>query len=206
MTGGKTRRAIVRLLKQEGAMDSAAMARRLKLTPMAVRQHLYELQTEKMVIAEERKVPLGRPAKHWQLTREADRLFPDAYAELSVALIGAMQQTLGADGMQRVLDARFGQMRAAYQKRIDAAAPIAAKLKELARIRTEEGYMAEVRRDGDAYLFIENHCPICAAANSCQGLCLSELELFQSVLGPAAHIERTEHIIAGNRRCVYRIS
>jgi predicted ArsR family transcriptional regulator len=206
MTGGKTRRAIVRLLKQQGAMDSAAMARRLKLTPMAVRQHLYELQTEKMVIAEERKVPLGRPAKHWQLTREADRLFPDAYAELSVALIGAMQQTLGADGMQRVLDARFGQMRAAYQKRIDAAAPIAAKLKELARIRTEEGYMAEVRRDGDAYLFIENHCPICAAANSCQGLCLSELELFQSVLGPAAHIERTEHIIAGNRRCVYRIS
>jgi predicted ArsR family transcriptional regulator len=206
MTGGKTRRAIVRLLKQQGAMDSAAMARRLKLTPMAVRQHLYELQTEKMVIAEERKVPLGRPAKHWQLTREADRLFPDAYAELSVALIGAMQQTLGADGMQRVLDARFGQMQAAYQKRIDAAAPIAAKLKELARIRTEEGYMAEVRRDGDAYLFIENHCPICAAANSCQGLCLSELELFQSVLGPAAHIERTEHIIAGNRRCVYRIS
>jgi len=196
----------VRLLKQQGAMDSAAMARRLKLTPMAVRQHLYELQTEKMVIAEERKVPLGRPAKHWQLTREADRLFPDAYAELSVALIGAMQQTLGADSMQRVLDARFGQMQAAYQKRIDAAAPIAAKLKELARIRTEEGYMAEVRRDGDAYLFIENHCPICAAANSCQGLCLSELELFQSVLGPAAHIERTEHIIAGNRRCVYRIS
>jgi predicted ArsR family transcriptional regulator len=206
MTGGKTRRAIVRLLKQEGAMDSAAMAKRLKLTPMAVRQHLYELQTEKMVTAEERKVPLGRPAKHWQLTREADRLFPDAYAELSVALIGAMQQTLGADGMQRVLDARFGQLRTAYQKRIDAAAPIAAKLKELARIRTEEGYMAEVRRDGDAYLFIENHCPICAAANSCQGLCLSELELFQSVLGPAAHIERTEHIIAGNRRCVYRIS
>ena len=206
MTGGKTRRAIVRLLKQEGAMDSAAMARRLKLTPMAVRQHLYELQTEKLVTAEERKVPLGRPAKHWQLTRAADRLFPDAYAELSVALIGAMQQTLGADGMQRVLDARFGQQRAAYQKRIDAAAPIAVKLKELARIRTEEGYMAEVRRDGDAYLFIENHCPICAAANSCQGLCLSELELFQSVLGPAAHIERTEHIIAGNRRCVYRIS
>jgi predicted ArsR family transcriptional regulator len=116
MTGGKTRRAIVRLLKQQGAMDSAAMARRLKLTPMAVRQHLYELQTEKMVIAEERKVPLGRPAKHWQLTREADRLFPDAYAELSVALIGAMQQTLGADGMQRVLDARFGQMQGRLSK------------------------------------------------------------------------------------------
>src|SRR5262245_7740489 len=205
MPEGRTRRAIVRLLKQEGGMDSAALARRLKLTPMAVRQHLYELQHEKLVTAEERKVPLGRPAKHWQLTRNADRLFPEAYAELSVALIDAMQQTLGRDDVQRVLDARFAQQKAAYQKRIPPDAPIPTKLKELAKIRTEEGYMAEVRRDGKAYLFIENHCPICAAANSCQGLCANELELFQSVLGSGARIERTEHIVAGNRRCVYRI-
>jgi len=204
--GGTTRRAIVRLLKQEGALDSAALARKLKLTPMAVRQHLYELQNEKLVTAEERKVPLGRPAKYWHLTRDADRLFPDAYAELSVALIGAIQQTLGSAGMQRVLDTRFTQLREAYQNRIPRDAPLAARLKELAKIRSEEGYMAEVRRDGSAYLFIENHCPICAAATACQGLCASELELFQSVLGANTRIERTEHIVAGNRRCVYRIS
>lgn len=204
--GGKTRRAIVRLLKQEGALDSAAMAKRLKLTPMAVRQHLYELQDEKLVEAEERKVPLGRPAKYWQLTRAADRLFPDAYAELSVALIGAIQETLGSAGLQRVLDARFAQLRDSYRRRIHGDAPLGGKLKELARIRIEEGYMAEVRREGSAYLFIENHCPICAAANTCQGLCANELDLFQSVLGPETRIERTEHIVAGNRRCVYRIS
>ena len=206
MTEGKTRRAIVRLLKQEGALDSAAMARRLKLTPMAVRQHLYELQREKLVTSDERKVPVGRPAKYWQLTNASNRLFPEAYAELSLALIGAMQQTLGSDGVQKVLDARFSAQREAYQRRIPPGAPIAARLKELAKIRTEEGYMAEVRRERDGFLFIENHCPICAAANSCQGLCVSELELFQSVLGPSANIERTEHIIAGNRRCVYRIT
>ena len=61
-TEGKTRRAIVRLLKQEGALDSAALARRLKLTAMAVRQHLYALQKEKLVTHDERPVPLGRPA------------------------------------------------------------------------------------------------------------------------------------------------
>src|SRR5712692_1031051 len=107
MTEGKTRRAIVRLLKQEGALDSASLARRLRLTPMAVRQHLYELQREKLVTAEERPVPLGRPAKHWQLTRDADRLFPDAYAELNVALIGALEDTFGATGVQRLLQARL---------------------------------------------------------------------------------------------------
>src|SRR5215813_1264497 len=102
----KTRRAIVKLLKTEGAMDAAQLAARLKLTPMAVRQHLYELQREKLVTAEERPVPLGRPAKHWQLTREADRLFPDAYAEVALALIGAMGQALDGPTMQKVLDAR----------------------------------------------------------------------------------------------------
>src|SRR5438309_3558770 len=84
---GKTRRAILKLLKTEGALDAAELAERLGLTTMAVRQHLYALEREKFVTAEERPVPLGRPAKHWRLTREADRLFPDAYAELSVALL-----------------------------------------------------------------------------------------------------------------------
>lgn len=206
MTEGKTRRALVRLLKQEGALDSSSLARRLKLTPMAVRQHLYQLQREKLVTADARPVPLGRPRKYWQLTREADRLFPDAYAELTLALIGAMGQTLDGPAMQKVLDARGAAQREAYTKRIAPALPLVAKLRELARVRTEEGYMAEVRRDGSGFLFIEHHCPICAAANACQGFCATELQLFQSVLGPAVSIARAEHIVSGDRRCVYRVT
>src|SRR5437016_5658359 len=99
---GKTRRRLVKLLKTEGAMDSTRLARRLCLTPMAVRQHLYALQREKLVEAEERPAPLGRPAKYWRLTREADRLFPDAYAELSVALIDAVSDAFGAAGIERL--------------------------------------------------------------------------------------------------------
>jgi predicted ArsR family transcriptional regulator len=206
VTEGRTRRAIVRLLKQDGPLDSASLARRLRLTPMAVRQHLYQLQREKLVAAEERPVPLGRPAKHWQLTREADRLFPDAYAELTLALIGAVGDTLGPAAMQRVLDARSAAQCAVYRLRIPKSAPLDRKLRELARVRTEEGYMAEVRRERDGFLFVENHCPICAAANACQGFCSTEMELFRRVLGPGIAIERTEHIVSGARRCVYRIT
>ena len=205
-SSGKTRRAIVKRLKADGPLDSARLARRLGLTPMAVRQHLYALQREKLVTAEERKGPLGRPAKYWQLTREADRLFPDAYAELSVALIGALGDTFGEAGVQRVLESRCAAQRTAYRARIDASAPLGDKLRALAKQRTEEGYMAEVRRDGDGYLFIENHCPICAAASVCQGFCSTELELFRDVLGPEVSVERGEHIVSGDRRCVYRVS
>ncbi len=203
----KTRRAIVKLLKTDGPLDSAQLAERLGLTAMAVRQHLYALQSENLVTAEERPVPVGRPAKFWGLTREADRLFPEAYAELSVALIDAMQDAFGAEGLSRVLVSRCARQCAEYAKRIRPADTLEKKLKELARVRTEEGYMAEVRsEDGGSYLLVENHCPICAAANACQGFCATELDLFRSVLGTGVEVERVEHIVSGDRRCAYRVT
>src|ERR687890_1511392 len=114
----KTRRAIVKLLKTEGPLGSAQLAERLGLTAMAVRLHMYALQEEGLVAAEDRPVPVGRPAKFWRLTREADRHFPEAYAELSVALIDAMRETFGAEGLNRVLVSRCARQRADYTKRI----------------------------------------------------------------------------------------
>jgi len=203
----KTRRAITKLLKTEGPIGSAQLAERLGLTAMAVRQHLYALQREGLVSAEERPVPIGRPAKFWRLTREADRLFPEAYAELSVALIDSVKDAFGDEGLERVLTSRCARQRMDYGKRIRPGDSLKRKLEELAKVRTEEGYMAEVRAEGEgSYLLIENHCPICAAANACQGFCATELDLFRSVLGPGVVVERAEHIISGDHRCVYRVS
>ena len=203
----KTRRAITKLLKTEGPIDSAQLAERLGLTAMAVRQHLYLLQREGLVTAEERPVPIGRPAKFWRLTREADQLFPEAYAELSVALIDSVKDAFGDEGLERVLTSRCARQRTDYAKRIKAGDSIERKLRELAKVRSEEGYMAEIKKEGDGtFLLVENHCPICAAANACQGFCSTELDLFRSVLGPKISVERVEHIIKGDHRCVYRIT
>ena len=69
-----------------------------------------------------------------------------------------------------------------YGKRIRPKDSLEKKLQELAKVRIEEGDMAEIRSEGKgSYLLIENHCPICAAANACQGsarrswICLSVL-------------------------------
>lgn len=203
----KTRRAIVKLLKTEGPLGTALLAERLGLTAMAVRLHLYALQGEGLVTAEDRPVPVGRPAKSWRLTREADRHFPEAYAELSVALIDAMQETFGAEGLGRVLVSRSARQQEEYSKRVRPADPLEKRLKELAQVRTEEGYMAEVRaeEEGGGFLLVENHCPICAAASACQGFCSTELDLFRSVLGPGVEVERVEHIVSGDQRCAYRV-
>jgi predicted ArsR family transcriptional regulator len=196
----------VKLLKTEGAMDAARLGKQLGLTAMAVRQHLYDLQRERLVSAEERAVAVGRPAKYWHLTREADRLFPSAYAELSVALIDALGEALGETGVRQVLASRCARQKKEYAPSIPASLPLKEKVQRLAHIRTQEGYMAEMKRErGGGFLLVENHCPICAAATACKGFCSTELDLFQTVLGSRVTIERVEHIVAGDRRCAYRI-
>ena len=204
---GSTRSAVLRLLKSEGAMDSAQLAKKLGLTAMAVRQHLYALLREKFVTAEERPSPIGRPTKFWRLTGAADQFFPAAYAELSVALMEALGDAFGPAGVKRVLESRCSRQQNAYVHRIGAKASVQEKLRHLALIRTEEGYMAEVQRENESsFLFIENHCPICAAATACQGFCDTELNLFRNVLGPEIGVERVEHIVSGHRRCAYLIT
>jgi predicted ArsR family transcriptional regulator len=203
----RTRRAIINLLKQSGAMDSQELSERLGVSAMAVRQHLYALQDEQLVTYQEESRAMGRPAKLWQLTPAADRLFPDGYAELTLSLIDSVREAFGEAGLDRLLDVKTGHQIAAYQALLSSQEELRQQLEALASLRTNEGYMAEIQSlDDGSFLLIENHCPICAAATACTGLCARELEVFGRVLGQGVTVERTEHIVAGARRCVYRVS
>lgn len=203
----RTRRALLHLLKQEGPLDAQDLAARLHVSAMAVRQHLYALQEDQLVTYREVSSPRGRPAKRWQLTPAADRLFPEAYAELTLSLLTSMTEAFGKAGLERLLDLRTRRQIGAYRRQMAGGDSLQRRLEALAAIRTDEGYMAVVQPQADgSFLLIENHCPICAAAVACTGLCGKELEVFQAVLGKGVAIERTEHIVAGARRCAYRVS
>ena len=202
----RTRRAIIHLLKQSGAMDAQAIADQLGISAMAVRQHLYALQDEALVAYQEEARPMGRPAKLWHLTAAADRFFPEGYAELTLSLIQSVHEAFGEAGLNRLLDIRTRQQLDAYHSQMKDQTSLQEQLKTLADIRTNEGYMAEVLPQADgSILLVENHCPICAVAEACTGLCARELEVFQAVLGDHVDIERTEHILKGARHCAYRI-
>ena len=200
------RQAILRLLKQQGPSDSETLAAQLDISAMAVRQHLYALGTQRLVTYQEEQRPIGRPAKMWRLTPAAGSQFPDAHAGLTVNLLNAAEQTLGEEGVQRLVTRCAKRQIADYRSRIPVRSSLRARLEALVSIRNEEGFMAEVQRQRDgSFLLIENHCPISAAANACPKLCEAEMEVFRAILGEGVAIERAEHMVAGTRRCVYRI-
>ena len=196
---------ILLALKTRGPLSTAELATLLGVTGEAARQQVVRLEAEGLLEGSREGGGLGRPRQRWSLTDLARERFPDSHPELTVQLIRSIQRTLGEDALDRVIEARQDEQRTAYREAMTGARTLRERLKRLAEVRSAEGYMATVRRQRDGWLLVENHCPICAAARTCQGFCRSELQLFREVLGPDVDVERTEHLLAGARRCAYLV-
>jgi predicted ArsR family transcriptional regulator len=202
---GATR--VLHAIKSGGPQSAETIAKRLKVTVVAARQQLGRLLDKGLVSFEDRREGVGRPKRNWSLTDAGQARFPDSHAAVAVDLLRAIETSFGADGLDKIIAQREKEMRHIYVERLRPGRSLADRAKLLAEQRSEEGYMAEARKlpDGDV-LLVENHCPICVAAKACQGFCKSELNLFRDVLGSEAKVEREEHILAGARRCAYRIT
>lgn len=196
---------ILYLIKTKGPQTVGELAQELNITTMGVRQHLELLEKGKMLKTQKRESRRGRPGHEWRLTRKGHRYFPDRHEPLTVALIRSVKEVFGQDGLERLIEKRTQDTLAHYHNTLRECHSIEERVARLAQLRAEEGYMAQIEREGDDFLLFENHCPICAAAEVCLDFCRSELETFQVVLGDRVKVERTEYILAGEARCAYRI-
>ncbi|QQX81247.1 transcriptional regulator [Shewanella sp. KX20019] len=201
----KTSDKILQMLKTQGELTAKVIATELELTTMGVRQHLQSLEESSDVIFEDRKATRGRPTRYWSLTPKSNSHFSDRHEELTVQLIDSVKTIFGDQGLEQLITHREQASFKQYQAAFTDANDLPAKLAVLAKLRTEEGYMATVDMSDNVYWLLENHCPICAAASSCLNFCRSELQLFQSLLKEDANVSREEHIIEGARRCAYKI-
>lgn len=194
------------LLKTRGPQTAQQLAVLLELTSMGARRQLEAAEEKGLVGFDEVADKVGRPSRRWLLTESGHARFPDRHADLTLQLIEQARELFGEEGLERLIVARERSSEAQYRAAIGDAADMATRAAALARARDAEGYMAstEAQPDGSV-LLVENHCPICAAARSCQNFCRSELAVFQRVMGPGCTVGRSEHLLAGQRRCVYVI-
>lgn len=197
---------ILYVLKSHGELTADMVGEKLEITTPGAQQQLARLEGLGLVDSEERKQARGRPRKYWFLSEKGHGRFPDRHSVLTMELFASTEEIFGAAGLEKLIKHREKKTRAYYKDELAKCTTIADKVERLADLRTQEGYMAQwsIEKDG-SFCLIENHCPVCAAAKACQGLCRSELEIFQDVLGKDVHVERNEHILEGARRCCYRI-
>jgi predicted ArsR family transcriptional regulator len=201
----KTHNKIIELLKVQGALTAKVLANELGLTTMGIRQHMLALEESGEVTFKDEKAPRGRPTRYWSLTEKTNSHFADRHDELTVQLIDSVIAVFGDDGLEKLIRNREESSMKSYRLALADRYGAEEKLKMIAKLRSDEGYMATVAQEKDFFWLLENHCPICAAATKCVNFCRSELHLFQHLLEDVAVVTREEHIVEGARRCAYKV-
>ena len=195
----------LRLLKTRGPQSSSELARELGMTAEGARFQLTKMAEEELVEVSSTSKGVGRPTQVWKLTDKGNLNFPDKHAAFSDQLLQSMQELLEPQQMSEIINLREKKANGKYLEALKDIPDLEEKIAKLAELRNSDGYLAEWDKDEGGFILIENHCPICAAAQRCADLCEAEMNTFKEIFGDSVSLERIDHIIAGARRCAYRI-
>ena len=197
-----TRARVARSILEHGPSTAVDLARRLDLTPAAVRRHLEHLLAEGVVEQREPRSYTargrGRPAKAYALTERGRDGFEQHYDDLAVEALRFLAETGGEDAVRA-----FAERRVAFiEERFDdvrAARPDLGPAEALAQVFSEEGYAASVRDVPVGDQLCQQHCPVSHVAHEFPQLCEAETEAISRVLG--SHVQRLATIAHGDGVC-----
>src|SRR5579862_2027980 len=199
----ETRRAMLEHIKKQGEAGVESIAAAAGITIAGARQHLVALERDGLVTHREVRTGPGRPRHLHALTPAGDGLFPRNYAGLTNELLEYVQDE------DPVLLARIFEKRA--QRRLEqaqqrmAGLEFADKVKVLAQILDEDGYLADFERRPDgAFVITEHNCAVLSVAKRYGHVCSSEMSFLQAAL-PEAELTRIAHQLAGAHVCAYEV-
>jgi DeoR family transcriptional regulator, suf operon transcriptional repressor len=198
------RQAVLTRLKAWGEGTADQLAAALAITVGAVRQQLGPLGEAGLVAHRDERQGPGRPRRWYCLTPAAEALFPKRYGELTNQLLGFIEDADPAL-VASAFEKRGQQRRDRAAVRM-AGGSLEERVRELARILDEDGYLADCQPgDGASWLVTERNCAILDVARHHREACGSELAFLRAVL-PDANVERVSHILSGGHHCAYRIA
>ncbi len=202
------RRAILMHLRRNGAASPDAVATALGASRSGVAQQLRALEGAGLVTRAAVRHGVGRPRHLYDVTADAQALLPSNYEGLATGLIAAILELGGEALLDEVMAARSRRAGSSLRDGLAAAlpsdAPLVDRVRELARLQDDLGYLAEVRVDDDAIRLVQHNCALHDIAVMTGAACRAELSMFRELLGPG--VERECHIIGGDRCCTYRVT
>jgi len=194
----------LKVMQQAGLEE---LAKVMKISRMAVHKHLVLLQNRGLVEGIENRGHVGRPRMMYQLTSQSKTVFPKSYSAIATHALDFIERNMGKEGIEKVLRERQTELFDQYYKRLKDL-DFDQQVRELARIRDEEGYIAESKKEskrsgGGKHVLLEYNCPIIHIAEKHWEACSTETELFEKLLG--ANIETTHRAAKGDSICKFVI-
>jgi predicted ArsR family transcriptional regulator len=192
----------LKIMQQAGLEELANV---MKISRMAVHKHLAALQKRGLVEGVETRGHVGRPRMVYQLTTRSKTVFPRSYSAIASYALDFIERNMGKEAVQKVLHERQNELFDQYYKRLKDL-DFDERVRQLAKIRDEEGYMAESKKEsksGGKYVLFEYNCPIIHIAEKHWEACLAETELFEKLLD--ADIDTTHRAAKGDLVCRFAI-
>jgi len=203
-------RAILIALREMGASAPDELARQVSASRASVLQRLRWLESRGSVVRQAIRHGVGRPRHLYDVTAQAQHSLPANYDGLATTLLESIAELGGNELVEAVFQARrrlLGErIRARFAAALGPSPTLAARVRELAAIQDESGYLCRATPldgIGGPQGFREANCAILGAAAGHPVACRAEIQLFEDVL--QARVTRVAHIAAGDRSCTYRI-
>jgi len=197
-----TRGQIVVLLRRSGRTVED-LARALDLTDNGVRAHLAILERDGIVRQRgsvRRSSGGGKPAYVYELTQEAEDLFPKAYEPVLRRLLDTLSNQLGPEESEALLRSVGRRLAEEHSTRADGSH---ARLEAAVAVLNELGGLAELEERDDAVVIRGYSCPLAGVTPDHPEVCRMAETLIAELAGVPVH-ERCDR---GERpRCCFEIA
>jgi predicted ArsR family transcriptional regulator len=196
-----TRGRIVKLLRGT-ASTVTELAAALGLTDNAVRAHLLSLERDGLVRQSGTQRGARKPHFAYELTLEAERLFPKAYDVLLNRLITVLKGQLAPDAVAEILR-DVGRSLADTQVEDQPGDDLESRLTRALRVLEAIGGAATVAREDSGVFIRSSACPVAAAVAEHPEVCRLAEALVAEIVGAPVR-ERCERGAAP--RCRFEIA
>jgi predicted ArsR family transcriptional regulator len=197
-----TRGQIVTLLRRSGRTVED-LARALDLTDNGVRAHLAVLERDGIVRQRgsvRRSSGGGKPAYVYELTEEAEDLFPKAYEPALRRLLDVLSDQLGPEESEALLRSVGRRLAEEHSRRAEGAH---ARLESAVEVLNELGGLAELEERDGAVIIRGYSCPLAGVTPDHPEVCRMAETLIAELAGVPVH----EHCDRGERpRCCFEIA
>jgi predicted ArsR family transcriptional regulator len=194
------RESILAFLKTRGQATLGEVAAHLEVSKQGALRHLEALEADGLATTGHAQPHgRGRPENLYQLTPAAGTHFPDGHRELA----GDLVQFLSEEQLKRFFERRAERLEAEYAPRL-AGLDFEGRVRELAKLATEHGHMAEVVELPEGGLAIRHcNCPIQDVAARTGLPCQNEQQMYQRLLG--AEVTRSTWMAEAAPDCTYEV-
>ena len=192
------RETILAFLKTRGHATLGEIAAHLEVSKQAAFRHLEGLEAAGLAaLAPSDAHRPGRPENVYRLTAAAGARFPDGHRELTGELVAFMS----IEQLKVFFEKRAARLEAEYAPRL-AGLDFPGRVRELAKLASEHGHMAEVVELGEGGLAIRHcNCPIQDVAARTGLPCINEQQMYERLLG--ADVARTTWMAEAADDCTY---